>query len=437
MATDILVIGGPLVGGKSLKFIYQLYNPDGSTKLYQFIIICGVVTLILAQLPSFHSLRHINLISLIHNVMYATCVTIGSIVIGKERKTQWHWQPKQKLVTQKTRHLGIILGSSLHELCRSLEAVLLPIRHTPLEAGDTAPLHPFRAIGASGFKRGSYIDSPPTVAHLGKAPSLGVFFWFFASRKTDRVGWTFLSNRPKRSLLRPFSESYKGFKDHFFRVAPRNPNSRLLVDREGRQHFPLQWTRRPAVSISVAVKSLEGWERAFIDELKEFPVYRSSDIIKGEEVKKLREEAAEKELAHRDELGSMEGSLKATQDTIAARDRTIYQQGIDIADQYVVGFQRAIAQVEFLHPSVDVSEADPFKEVRDGHLNFLQFASNCGTSCEGQNVESTVSVILLLPPPILVLQSQVIGYLVINPVQQFLLTSLVRLSFCFPNGFSS
>ncbi|RDX64011.1 GABA transporter 1 [Mucuna pruriens] len=65
MATDILVIGGPLVGGKSLKFIYQLYNPDGSTKLYQFIIICGVVTLILAQLPSFHSLRHINLISLI------------------------------------------------------------------------------------------------------------------------------------------------------------------------------------------------------------------------------------------------------------------------------------------------------------------------------------------------------------------------------------
>ncbi|KAK7279535.1 hypothetical protein RJT34_24588 [Clitoria ternatea] len=79
------VIGGPLVGGKSLKFIYQLYNPEGTMKLYQFIIICGVVTLILAQLPSFHSLRHINLISLILCVLYATCVTVGSIYIGHSK----------------------------------------------------------------------------------------------------------------------------------------------------------------------------------------------------------------------------------------------------------------------------------------------------------------------------------------------------------------
>ncbi|RDX61925.1 hypothetical protein CR513_59798, partial [Mucuna pruriens] len=445
---------------------------------------------------------------------------------------------------------------------------------------------------------------------LGKAPSLGVFFWFFTPRKTDRVGWTSLSNRPKRSLLRPFSESYKGFKDRFFRVAPQDSNSRLLVDREGRQHFPLQWTRRPAVSISVTTKDLEGWERTFINELKELPVYRSLDIIKGEEystkalaelwkrkknqaqpapptivetdaaplsavgpvdnpptsqeeasrtpsvfevevgappspihqtaaaddhpskrrhieedrkeemsaslevsapqipktrprlykyfiqvvdrtiasssveaevdriglagvcdvlqqytaysfalarvaekkcgdltaersswegqrkaleeenrrlssaladsevrlinyglstaklqetlraeqkmsgelldlkanllqaktelelgndalqaeVKRLREEAAEKELAREEELESLEGSLKAAQETIVARDQTIYQQGIDIANQYVVGFQRALAQVEFLHPSVDISEADPFKEVQDGRL---------------------------------------------------------------------
>ncbi|WJX51905.1 hypothetical protein P8452_38062 [Trifolium repens] len=40
------IIGGPLVGGKSLKFIYQLYHPEGSMKLYQFIIICGVVTML-------------------------------------------------------------------------------------------------------------------------------------------------------------------------------------------------------------------------------------------------------------------------------------------------------------------------------------------------------------------------------------------------------
>ena len=69
-----------------VQFIYMLYNPEGSMKLYQFIIICGVITLILAQLPSFHSLRHINMISLILSVTYATCVTVGSIYIGKKRK---------------------------------------------------------------------------------------------------------------------------------------------------------------------------------------------------------------------------------------------------------------------------------------------------------------------------------------------------------------
>ncbi|CAK8573034.1 unnamed protein product [Lathyrus sativus] len=79
------VIGGPLVGGKSLKFIYQLYHPEGAMKLYQFIIICGVVTMVLAQLPSFHSLRHINLISLILCVTYATCLTVGSIYVGHSK----------------------------------------------------------------------------------------------------------------------------------------------------------------------------------------------------------------------------------------------------------------------------------------------------------------------------------------------------------------
>ncbi|RDX69005.1 hypothetical protein CR513_51944, partial [Mucuna pruriens] len=413
---------------------------------------------------------------------------------------------------------------------------------------------------------------------LGKAPTLGVFFWFFTPRKTDRVGWTSLSNRAKRKLLRPFLESYKTFKDRFFRVAPSDPNSRLLTDRNGRSYFPLQWTRQPAVSIAVDTKKLESWERSFIAELEEMPMYRSADIIKGQgystkalaelrkrkeqntqqpqpsvgvevevaplsaagpanlpqasqeeasrtpsvfelerntplsphhadresgdrpnkrphldevpmddasasldvsaphpfdprpllyksfvraadrtlasstleldveclglagakklksseeenrklssalveaearlndyrlstaklqetlrvaqkmngellntkaellqvksdlelgndslqaEVKQLCEDAAEVEVAYQDELKSMGESLKAAQDTIEARDKTIYQQGIDIVDQYEVGFKRAIGQVKFLHPSIDISEADPFKEIIDGQL---------------------------------------------------------------------
>ncbi|KAF7820229.1 GABA transporter 1-like [Senna tora] len=79
------VIGGPLVGGQSLKFIYILYHPTGTMKLYQFIIICGVVTLGLAQLPSFHSLRHFNLVSLILCLAYSVCAAAGSIYIGHSK----------------------------------------------------------------------------------------------------------------------------------------------------------------------------------------------------------------------------------------------------------------------------------------------------------------------------------------------------------------
>ncbi|PRQ56307.1 putative amino acid transporter, transmembrane domain-containing protein [Rosa chinensis] len=56
--------------------------PDGTMKLYQFIIMFGSVTLILAQMPSFHSLRHINLVSLILCLAYSACVTAGCIYIG-------------------------------------------------------------------------------------------------------------------------------------------------------------------------------------------------------------------------------------------------------------------------------------------------------------------------------------------------------------------
>lgn len=66
-----------------LQSIYLLSTPNGSIKLYEFIIISGLVTLILAQIPSFHSLRHINLISLILALAFSACATAGAIHIGK------------------------------------------------------------------------------------------------------------------------------------------------------------------------------------------------------------------------------------------------------------------------------------------------------------------------------------------------------------------
>lgn len=53
-------------------------------KLFEFVIIFGGLMLILAQLPSFHSLRHINMVSLVLCLAYSACATGGSIYIGKK-----------------------------------------------------------------------------------------------------------------------------------------------------------------------------------------------------------------------------------------------------------------------------------------------------------------------------------------------------------------
>lgn len=79
------VIASCLFAGQCLKFIYLLYKPTGAMQLYQFIIIFGAVPLILAQIPSFHSLRFINLFSLILCFAYSACAVAGSIQIGNSR----------------------------------------------------------------------------------------------------------------------------------------------------------------------------------------------------------------------------------------------------------------------------------------------------------------------------------------------------------------
>ncbi|RRT66198.1 hypothetical protein B296_00034136 [Ensete ventricosum] len=51
-------------------------------QLHEFVIVFGVFMLILAQIPSFHSLRHINLVSLLLCLSYSACAAAGSIHAG-------------------------------------------------------------------------------------------------------------------------------------------------------------------------------------------------------------------------------------------------------------------------------------------------------------------------------------------------------------------
>ncbi|XP_057955638.1 GABA transporter 1-like isoform X2 [Malania oleifera] len=80
------VVASTLLGGQCMKTIYLMWNAEGTMKLFEFVIIFGGLMLILAQLPSFHSLRHINLISLFLCLTYSACASAGSIYIGESSK---------------------------------------------------------------------------------------------------------------------------------------------------------------------------------------------------------------------------------------------------------------------------------------------------------------------------------------------------------------
>ncbi|KAL6641610.1 hypothetical protein ACP70R_019791 [Stipagrostis hirtigluma subsp. patula] len=76
------VVACTLLAGQSMKAVYLIANPGGTIKLYVFVAIFGAFMTILAQLPSFHSLRHVNLISLLLCLAYSFCTVAGCINLG-------------------------------------------------------------------------------------------------------------------------------------------------------------------------------------------------------------------------------------------------------------------------------------------------------------------------------------------------------------------
>ncbi|GKV40075.1 hypothetical protein SLEP1_g47749 [Rubroshorea leprosula] len=72
-------IGAILLAGECLQIMYSNLAPNGSLKLYEFIAMVTVVMILLSQFPTFHSLRHINLVSLLLSLGY-TFLVVGACI---------------------------------------------------------------------------------------------------------------------------------------------------------------------------------------------------------------------------------------------------------------------------------------------------------------------------------------------------------------------
>ncbi|XP_057510268.1 probable GABA transporter 2 [Actinidia eriantha] len=72
-------IGAILLAGECLQIMYSALSPDGPLKLYEFIAMVTVVMIVLSQFPTFHSLRHINFLSLLLSLGY-TLLVVGACI---------------------------------------------------------------------------------------------------------------------------------------------------------------------------------------------------------------------------------------------------------------------------------------------------------------------------------------------------------------------
>ncbi|KOM37947.1 hypothetical protein LR48_Vigan03g132900 [Vigna angularis] len=80
---------------------------------------------------------------------------------------------------------------------------------------------------------------------LAIRPTVALFLRFFRCRPVAKKGWVSLISEPGDALLELYSQSYKGFKDKFFKVSILDSGRTYFFDEDGKPKFPLYWTQDP------------------------------------------------------------------------------------------------------------------------------------------------------------------------------------------------
>lgn len=84
---------------------------------------------------------------------------------------------------------------------------------------------------------------------LGCEPTVGLFFSFFQAKSMKKDSWLSVNNQSCGSILIAKSQSYKDFKESFFKVRAGPTCPGLLVDPSGKEKFPLYWTTKPRAKL--------------------------------------------------------------------------------------------------------------------------------------------------------------------------------------------
>ena len=101
-------------------------------------------------------------------------------------------------------------------------------------------------------------------------PSPECFLYFYDTRPKNLATWLSLVSRPGISILDAFSQSFKHFKDRFFKVIVKETGCALFYNENGSTKFSFIWIDNPCRYKGMKKRELFAEDRQVVEVLEPF-----------------------------------------------------------------------------------------------------------------------------------------------------------------------
>lgn len=117
---------------------------------------------------------------------------------------------------------------------------------------------------------------------LGITPTVGLFFSFYQVKGCSTGNWVYISAQKGKGFLVGYRNSYKLWKNKFFRVRPSSQFPHLFEDELGAPLFPHFWTDEPRSVSGFDYEMLSEEEKEGLACLQGFVPIHCRDILRSE-----------------------------------------------------------------------------------------------------------------------------------------------------------
>ena len=101
-------------------------------------------------------------------------------------------------------------------------------------------------------------------------PSPYAFLYFYDTRPRQPTTWLSLISRPNISRLVTFSQSFKHFKDGYFKVVVKEEGKSHFLNAHGSTKFPFSWTGTPSRYKDMGTDELSTGDKEVVETLMNF-----------------------------------------------------------------------------------------------------------------------------------------------------------------------